>query len=135
MNKDWKKYKIEQLIVPVKKSVDIDINHEYKQVKVRLDHKGIELRKMISGPEIGSKQYLAKTGQFIISKIDARNRAMGIIPSELNNAIATNDFPVFDFTELVEKHLLPLQEVIVNSIQSIEHNTLYKINPELNQYF
>ena len=89
MNKDWKKYKIEQLIVPVKKSVDIDINHEYKQVKVRLDHKGIELRKMISGPEIGSKQYLAKTGQFIISKIDARNRAMGIIPSELNNAIAT----------------------------------------------
>lgn len=35
----WKKYKIEQLIIPVKKSVEIDINKKYKQVKGQLDHK------------------------------------------------------------------------------------------------
>lgn len=40
MKKDWQKYKIEQLNIPVKEPVDIDINKKYKQVKVRLDHKG-----------------------------------------------------------------------------------------------
>jgi len=121
MKKGWKKYKIEQLIIPVKESVDIDINKKYKQVKVRLDHKGVELRKIIKGSEIGSKQYLAKEGQFIISKIDARNRAMGLISYELNNAIVTNDFPLFEFSELVDKHFfdyyskMPLFDKVVKS--------------------
>ncbi len=121
IKKSWKKYKIEQLIIPVKESVDIDINEKYKQVKVRLDHKGVELRKIIKGAEIGSKQYLAKEGQFIISKIDARNRAMGIIPYELNNAIVTNDFPLFEFSELVDKNFfnyyskMPLFDKVIKS--------------------
>ena len=31
-----------------------------------------------------------------MSKIDARNGAYGIVPAELEGAIVTNDFPVFD---------------------------------------
>lgn len=121
MKKDWEKYKIGELIIPVKESVDIDINKKYKQVKVRLEHKGVELRKIINGSEIGSKQYLAKSGQFIISKIDARNLAMGIIPDKLNNAIVTNDFPLFEFSELVDKFFfdyyskMPLFDKVVKS--------------------
>ena len=35
---------------------------------------------------------MARRGQFILSRIDARNGALGIVPSELDEAIVTNDF-------------------------------------------
>ncbi len=37
-----------------------------------------------------------KSGQFIASRIDARNGAFGLIPDELDGAVVTNDFPVFE---------------------------------------
>ncbi|KQY95060.1 hypothetical protein ASD25_17225 [Brevundimonas sp. Root1423] len=37
-----------------------------------------------------------KTGQFVISKIDARHGAFGIVPPELDGAVVSNDFPSFD---------------------------------------
>jgi type I restriction enzyme S subunit len=39
---------------------------------------------------------LVTPGQFILSKIDARNGAFGIVPDELQGAIVTNDFPLYD---------------------------------------
>lgn len=42
---------------------------------------------------------MAKSGQLILSRIDARNGATGIIPPDLDGAVVTNDFPLFDFEE------------------------------------
>jgi restriction endonuclease S subunit len=39
---------------------------------------------------------MAKQGQLIISRIDARNGSFGIVPKELDGAIVTNDFWLFD---------------------------------------
>jgi len=45
----------------------------------------------------------------IVSKIDARNGAFGLIPFELDGAIVTNDFPLFDINHhLVNKNYLIL---------------------------
>lgn len=43
-----------------------------------------------------------------MSKIDARNGAMGLIPAELNGAIVTNDFPTYDvdFNTILPQFLL-----------------------------
>lgn len=71
----------------------------YRQVTVRLEHKGVLLRKLVKGIEIGSVQTKVTAGNFIISKIDARNGAMGFIPESLDGAVVTNDFPVFNFTD------------------------------------
>ena len=43
------------------------------------------------------RRYVARAGQFILSRIDARHGANGIVPDELSGAIVTNDFPVFNF--------------------------------------
>ncbi|MDZ7777153.1 MAG: restriction endonuclease subunit S [Bacteroidales bacterium] len=49
------------------------------------------------GENIGTKiQYEIKPSQFLMSKIDARNGAFGLVPANLDGAIVTNDFPVFD---------------------------------------
>jgi type I restriction enzyme S subunit len=52
------------------------------------------------GRDIGTKKmYQVRSGDFILSGIDARNGAFGIVPSELDGAVVTNDFWYFDVTE------------------------------------
>lgn len=66
--------------------------------------------------------YRVKGGQFIYSRIDARNGAFAILPDALNHAVVSKDFPVFDI--LTEK-ILPsvllfsvLQEGFIKQIQN-----------------
>jgi type I restriction enzyme S subunit len=99
----FKSYKLSEILTPVGDLVELDSKKTYKQIKLRLYNKGCELRRTVKGDEIFSKQYLAKKNQFIISKIDARNGAMGIIPAELDSSIVTGDFLLFDVNETVVK--------------------------------
>ncbi len=80
--------------------IEIQDDIEYKQVTLKINNGGVVPRnngETIKGSKIGTKrQHVVHTGQFIMSKIDARNGAYGIVPEELEGAIVTNDFPVFD---------------------------------------
>lgn len=87
------------VLLPKRNYVNLNPNQVYKQVTVRMDHKGIHQRQTILGSEIGSIQLLANENDFIISKIDARNGAMGLVPAELDGAVVTNDFPLYSFSE------------------------------------
>lgn len=58
---------------------------------------GVVPRGKILGSKLGSSRwYIAKPRQFILSKIDARHGAFGLVPTSLENAIVSNDFPLFD---------------------------------------
>ena len=72
----------------------------YKQVTIGTNYKGVRLRGTKRGADIGTKnQWLVKAGQFILSRIDARNSAFGIIPDDLEGALVTNDFMAYDVNE------------------------------------
>lgn len=76
--------------------IDIAADKTYREVTVRLWGKGIVLRREATGAEIASsRRMVVRHNQFLISRIDARNGAMGIVPKELDGAIVTNDFPAF----------------------------------------
>ncbi len=98
-----KKYpmaKIGSFLKKSKNQIEIQDDIEYKQVTVKTNNGGVIARndgQLKKGSEIGTKrQTVVHAGQFIVSKIDARNGAFGVIPNELEGAIVTNDFPVFD---------------------------------------
>lgn len=98
-----KKYpmaKIGEFLVKSKDIIEVEDDVEYKQVTIKINNGGVVPRnngETILGSKIGTKrQHVVHAGQFIMSKIDARNGAYGIIPKELDGAIVTNDFPVFD---------------------------------------
>jgi type I restriction enzyme S subunit len=75
----------------------LEPNTSYREVTVRMNGKGVVERRIVRGAEVASdKRFLVKAGQFIISRIDARNGASGLVPPDLDGAIVTNDFPVFD---------------------------------------
>ncbi len=84
---------ISSLLERVKDVVDIEDGQLYKQVTIQMHNQGIVLRTQQDGSEIGTKkQFEIKKGQFLISKIDARNGAYGIVPKELEGAIITGNF-------------------------------------------
>lgn len=88
---------ISKILERSKNIINIEDQLSYKRVTIKLYSKGVILRDEIKGSEIGVKrQYVASEGQFIMSKIDARNGAFGIVPDFLEGAIVTNDFPLFN---------------------------------------
>lgn len=94
------KYKcvpIGSFLVRIKDSVDIEDNQNYKRVSIKLYNGGITLRDIKLGVNIGTKkQFRIKKGHFLLSKIDARNGAIGIVPESCNNAIITGNFWNFE---------------------------------------
>lgn len=69
----------------------------YKLLTVRMWGKGVVERGIVNGSEMSAKRMLVVCPQqFIVSRIDARHGASGIIPPDCNGAIVTNDFPVYD---------------------------------------
>lgn len=77
----------------------------YKQITVSLWGKGLSLRTKIHGTQIeAARQLQVKTGEFLVSRIDARHGAFGIVPPTLDGALVSSDFPCF---EINQKIILP----------------------------
>ena len=80
-----------------KTAVTIQDGVKYKRVTIKVRNGGVVPRDEVTGENIGTKkQFLVSEGQFILSKIDARNGAMGIIPAKLDGAVVTQDFLPYD---------------------------------------
>lgn len=98
----WHKVKVGDFLIRVKELIPIEKDREYNLVTIKLYHKGVQLRKRELGSNISAdKMSSVKSGQFILSGIDARNGAFGIIPPELDGAVVTNDFWHFDIDERI----------------------------------
>jgi type I restriction enzyme S subunit len=92
--------RIGDILTRNKTAVEVEDVTSYKQVTIRTNYKGVVLRGTQNGSTILTKnQFAVSAGQFILSRIDARNGAFGIVPEELEGAIVTNDFLAFDINE------------------------------------
>ena len=101
-----RQFKIGDFLKRIKTQIDINDSVKYKRVTVSGNHNGVSLRDEVLGSAIGTKkQFTIKGGNFILSKIDARNGAFGIIPAELDNAIITGNF----WTYSVDTNLIDIE--------------------------
>ncbi len=93
-----------------KTPIDIQDEQIYKRVTIKLYNGGISLRNTEIGKNIGTKkQFVIKEGQFLLSKIDARNGAFGVVSKAVDNAIITGNFWAFDVDyEKVNPYFLSL---------------------------
>jgi type I restriction enzyme S subunit len=81
-----------------KLQIDILDDVQYKRVKIRTKHQGVSIRDKEFGANIGTKkQFILKSGQFVLSKIDAMYGAFGIAPDEVDDAIITGNFWAYDY--------------------------------------
>ncbi|AQG81570.1 restriction endonuclease subunit S [Spirosoma montaniterrae] len=95
-------FKIKDFLTRIRVPVQVEDDASYQLVTIRMRHQGVCLRGVKAGREIGTKtMYRVKAGQFVLSGIDARNGAFGVIPDELEGAVVTNDFWYFDVDDRV----------------------------------
>lgn len=88
---------LRDLLTYRKEFLELNPDTEYTRARVQLHFRGAKVRDRVFGSEIGTKrQVVMHTSDLVMSRIDARNGAMALVPSELDGAIATNDFPVFE---------------------------------------
>lgn len=111
---DFALIRIGSFLKRIKNNVKINDEIIYKRATIKINNGGIHLRDSIIGKDIGTKnQFLIKEGQLLLSKIDARNGAFGIVPKELDGGVITGNFWVFDIDTSV---ILP--QVLCNILAS-----------------
>lgn len=127
-NKDFTLARIGDFLKKSRYSIDIQNDQFYKRVRVKIRNGGVEERDVEKGINIGTKkQFVASAGQFVVSRIDARNGAFGLIPDSLDGAIVTNDFPLFDVdkTKILPEFLVLITTTkeFINFAQSCSSGT------------
>jgi type I restriction enzyme, S subunit len=96
MSSTWPMVAPGEVLVKSNDWIQLHPDRTDKEVTVRLWGNGATLRREVLGVERASESRLrVHTNQFIISRIDARNGASGLIPTDLEGAVVSNDFPVF----------------------------------------
>lgn len=97
---ELKEFTISDLLIRNNQTHQVVDDTLYKRITIRMYSNGVQLRDKVLGSDIGTKkQYVVKAGQFVISKIDARNGAFGIIPQDCDGAITTADFLSYNIQE------------------------------------
>jgi type I restriction enzyme, S subunit len=82
------------------------------------------------------QQTQVRSGQFIISKIDARNGACGFIPPGLDGAVVSNDFPVFDIVGAEPRYLdhLVALPVFWHLCEAVSDGSTNRVRLDLDQF-
>lgn len=109
-NQDFPLVAIGKFLKRNKTNILIENGKTYKRVTIKTNNGGVYLRDIAKGDKIGTKkQFTIKSGQFIVSKIDARNGAFGVVTDEVDGAIITGNFWTFDVDyNLINPHYLSL---------------------------
>jgi len=94
-----------QFIAERKAFVTIQDLARYKRARVQWYGKGIVLRDEIDGSEIKTKrQQVIRDGEFVVAEIDAKEGGFGVTPKELDGAIVSSHYFVF---EIDKRQCLP----------------------------
>jgi type I restriction enzyme, S subunit len=97
--KSWPKVPLGDVLRRSDEPAVIDGTAEYHEVTIKLWGKGVVSRGKVRGSDVVSVRRVVRANQLILSKIDARNGAIGLVPPELDGAIVSNDFPSFEFRD------------------------------------
>lgn len=102
--------RIKEFLTRNKTAISIQNDVYYKRATIKVRNGGISLRDSEIGNKIGTKnQFLISKGQFLLSKIDARNGAFGVVPDELDGGVITGNFWTYDVDySKVNPHYLAL---------------------------
>ncbi|TWT44448.1 hypothetical protein RAS1_08630 [Phycisphaerae bacterium RAS1] len=80
-----------------KEFVRIDDAGSYKRCRVQLHAKGIVIRDVVDGVALKTKeQQVCRSGEFLVAEIDAKMGGYGIVPAELDGAIVSSHYFLFE---------------------------------------
>lgn len=100
----WPVVALGEVVRHRKEFVTIQPDETYSRCRVKTSARGIVLRDRVPGDAIKTKkQQVCRAGEFLVAEIDAKLGGYGIVPDELNGAIVSSHYFLF---EVDERHLL-----------------------------
>lgn len=126
---------LSQFLTQRKVFITIDDATEYKRCRVQSNRKGVVLRDLAKGATINTKkQQLCRPGDFLVAEIDAKVGGYGFVPVELEGAIVSSHYYLFevDETRLIPAylHYLTQSDIIQNQISSQGSTNYAAIRPK-----
>jgi type I restriction enzyme S subunit len=100
MANGWQTVPLGEFLTQRKEFFTIDDFTRYMRARIQSHGKGIVLRDEVTGAEIKTKkQQAARTGEFLVAEIDAKVGGFGIVPSELDGAVVSSHYFLFQIDE------------------------------------
>ncbi len=95
MSEDWLDYRLGEILTRRIEQPPIEHSQQYKRLTVAINGRGLRLRDVVTGANLGTAKYIARKDDLVVSKIDARKGAAGVLPEHLDGVIVTSDFVPF----------------------------------------
>ena len=100
----WPVVALGEVVRHRKEFITIQPDETYSRCRVQTSARGIVLRDRVPGDAIKTKkQQVCRAGEFLVAEIDAKLGGYGIVPDDLNGAIVSSHYFLF---EVNERHLL-----------------------------
>lgn len=98
--------KFATIMKEAKQTIMIDDRKKYQRITAQFHGNGVIHRDYIKGADLKTKQQrVVKGGQFIVAQIDAKLGGYGVVPDELEGAIVSNHYFLFN---LDKSKVLPM---------------------------
>ena len=96
----WPYVELGEVIAHRKEFIEISPDVTYARCRVQTSARGIVLRDRVAGSEIKTKkQQVCRTGEFLVAEIDAKMGGYGIVPPDLDGAIVSSHYFLFEIDE------------------------------------
>lgn len=107
---DWQEYRLSDVLELTLNPIKMADELEYELITVRRRSGGVDSRGFYKGKEVLVKsQFALKKDQFVISKRQIVHGAFGLVPCNLEGAIVSNEYNVFDVVpDLLDVHFFNL---------------------------
>ena len=97
---EWPITPLSELVRHRKDFITLQPDKLYSRCRVQTSVRGIVLRDRVLGNEIKTKkQQVCKAGEFLVAEIDAKHGGFGIVPAELNDAIVSSHYFLFEVNQ------------------------------------
>lgn len=106
-SKNWPLVPLGELLEKRAEKPKVDPDAEYSRLTVAVRGRGLRVRDVVAGRELGTAKFVARSGDLVISKIDARNGAAGLVPVALDGVVVTADFPIYkvDYSRVLPEYM------------------------------
>ena len=96
----WPKVSLGEVVRHRKEFIEIRSDVSYARCRVQTAARGIVLRDRITGSEIKTnRQQVCRAGEFLVAEIDAKLGGYGIVPIELEGAIVSSHYFLYELNE------------------------------------
>lgn len=96
----WMTVRLGEVISHRSEFIEIEPQQFYNRCRVQIAARGVVLRDRVEGVTIKTKaQQVCRAGEFLVAEIDAKMGGYGIVPEELDGAIVSSHYFLYEIDE------------------------------------